>query len=200
MKVLALDAMGVLYPTADDVKNLLVPFIAEKNGSKDMLAIERLYHSASLGHISAYEFWEGVGLDAHYEDEYLQRHTLTDGLIAFLELIRQRDYRVWCLSNDLSEWSRKLRLRFGLERFFEGFVISADAGARKPDPAIYHNLIERLHEDPRNVTFVDDNHKNLDTASTLGFHTILFSPVNTNIPGSSYTIVRSFDDLAPLLP
>ena len=49
MKVLVLDAMGVIYSVRDDVKDLLCPFIAEKDGSKDTSKIERLYHSASLG-------------------------------------------------------------------------------------------------------------------------------------------------------
>ncbi len=34
IKILALDAMGVIYPTADDVKHLLIPFIEEKAAAK----------------------------------------------------------------------------------------------------------------------------------------------------------------------
>jgi hypothetical protein len=33
MKVLVLDAMGVIYPVGNDVPNLLCPFIAAKHGT-----------------------------------------------------------------------------------------------------------------------------------------------------------------------
>jgi len=72
LKVLVLDAMGVIYSARDDVKDLLCPFIAEKDGSKDTSKIGRLYLSASLGNISAFEFWKAVGVDPELEDEYLQ--------------------------------------------------------------------------------------------------------------------------------
>ena len=53
MKILVLDAMGVIYSVGDDVRDLLCPFIEEKGGTKDVPKIERLYHSASLGNMSA---------------------------------------------------------------------------------------------------------------------------------------------------
>jgi hypothetical protein len=34
MKVLVLDAMGVIYPVGNDVPNLLCPFIAAKHGDR----------------------------------------------------------------------------------------------------------------------------------------------------------------------
>jgi FMN phosphatase YigB (HAD superfamily) len=110
LKYLVLDAMGVIYSVGDDVKDLLCPFIEEKGGIRDVSRIESLYVSASLGSMSAFEFWEAVNLSPEVEDEYLRRHKLTDGLIGFLEEMKSRDYEVWCLSNDLSEWSRNCGL------------------------------------------------------------------------------------------
>jgi hypothetical protein len=112
MKIVALDAMGVIYPVGDggdDVKNLLIPFIKEKGGSEDTDTIERLYLQASLGKLAAFQFWQKVGLDPKLEDEYLKRFTLSPGLTEFLEAMNSHQTAVWCLSNDLSEWSRKLR-------------------------------------------------------------------------------------------
>jgi len=40
MKVLVLDAMGVIYPVGDDVRGLLYPFILEKRGVFDFAVIE----------------------------------------------------------------------------------------------------------------------------------------------------------------
>ncbi|MFC1982600.1 hypothetical protein ACFLV5_02290 [Chloroflexota bacterium] len=53
MKVIVLDAMGVIYSAGNNIRDLLCPFIAEKGGSKNNAKIEKIYHSASLGNMSA---------------------------------------------------------------------------------------------------------------------------------------------------
>ena len=195
LKAVVLDAMGVIYFVGDDVADLLCPFIAEKGGTSDITKIERLYHSATLGNMSAFEFWKSVGIEPGLEDEYLQRYKLTDGLIEFLEAMNSRDIEVWCLSNDISEWSRKLRARFGLERYFQGFVISSDVGARKPDHAIFEYLLGWLSVSPSDAVFVDDQPKNLNPAAQLGFGTILFAPCGANANEFGHDLVRDLSEL-----
>ena len=73
LRILVLDAMGVIYSVGNDDRDLLCPFVEEKGGTKDMSKIETLYHSTSLGNMSSAEFWEAVGLKPGLEDEYLQR-------------------------------------------------------------------------------------------------------------------------------
>ena len=194
-KVVILDAMGVMYSIGDDVKDLLCPFIAEKGGITDVDKITSLYMAASLGNMTTIEFWQSVAVAPNLEDEYLQRHKLTDGLIEFLEAINSRGGEVWGLSNDLSEWSRKLRDRFKLERYLRGFVISGDVGITKPDPKIFQYLIRRLDVNVGDIVFVDDNPKNLDSATKLGLKTILFNASAENLSHSGYESVRNFNEL-----
>ena len=194
-KVVILDAMGVMYSIGDDVKDLLCPFIAEKGGISDMDKITSLYMAASLGNMTAIEFWQSAGVAPNLEDEYLQRHKLTDGLIEFLEAINSSGVEVWCLSNDLSEWSKKLRDRFKLDRYLRGFVISGDVGLRKPDHSIFQYLIRQLNVNAGDAVFVDDNPKNLDSAAKLGLKTILFDASGENLSHSSYETVRNFNEL-----
>ena len=68
MKVLGLDAMGVIYMAGDDVAELFCPFIHENGGIADDGHIEALYHDASLGRVSAVQFWPEVRLDPNLED------------------------------------------------------------------------------------------------------------------------------------
>ena len=200
MKTLVLDAMGVIYSVGDDVQDLLYPFIIEKGGTTDFSIVEKYYHLASLGKMSALEFWKVVGIPPQLEDEYLQRLKLTDGLIDFLKKVKSRGLEIWCLSNDLSEWSEKLRIRFGLDKYLRGFVISGDVGIRKPDPMIYQNLLNRLNVKANNVIFVDDRPKNLEPASALGFNTILFSPTNNNeVLSRTYLKAATFNDVLAFL-
>jgi HAD superfamily hydrolase (TIGR01509 family) len=187
--------MGVIYAEADDGPNLLYPFIVENGGCRDIQEIIRLYSSASLGRMSSAEFWRAAGVDPALEDEYLLRHRLTEGLIEFLEEAQALGVALWCLSNDVSEWSRKLRARFGLERYFNGFVISGDAGFRKPDPAIYFCMLEKAGFRPSDAVFVDDRLRNIRAADMLGFSAILFNPAPQESQGHDYSIVRSFPEL-----
>src|SRR5262249_36091059 len=144
MKTLVLDAMGVIYSVGDDVTELLCPFVAEKGGSCDVERIHALYQTASLGEISAKEFWQAVSVPPELEDQYLARHRLTDGLLNLLQTLRLHEYPIWCLSNDVSEWSLKLRQRFGLSQFIRGFLISGDVGVRKPDKRIFERLLQEI--------------------------------------------------------
>jgi putative hydrolase of the HAD superfamily len=174
MKTLVLDAMGVIYSKGDDVGELLCPFIHENGGLADDRKIEAIYHDASLGHLSACKFWEQVEIDPALEDHYLLRNQLSEGVLDFLRRARPRFASIWCLSNDISEWSRKLRERFELTQYIDGFVISGDVGIRKPDAAIYERLLEQTRAQASDIIFVDDRIRNVDAAASLGFETILF--------------------------
>ena len=174
MKTLVLDAMGVIFAAGDDVVELLCPFVHEQGGIVDDGRTESLYNDASLGRLSARRFWEEVHVDPALEDNYLRRHRLSIGLREFLRDAKPRVDSIWCLSNDVSEWSVKLQALFDLHAHFKGFVISGDIGARKPDAAIYRELISQTGVPAESMVFVDDRPKNLDAAAALGFQTVQF--------------------------
>ena len=198
-KLVILDAMGVIYAEADDGPNLLYPFIVNKGGCSDVREVLRLYIAASLGKISSEEFWRSAGLNPALEDEYLEQHRLSDGLPEFLDAVASRGIELWCLSNDVSEWSRKLRERFALQRYFRGFVISGDVGAQKPDVSIYQMLLERAGYRPGESVFVDDRLRNIKAAASIGINPILFKPAPRELHGHSYPIARDFSELLKFL-
>ena len=112
-EVRMLDAMGVLYRAGDDVAELLVPFV-RNHGQAGLSAetIEREYVAASLGQIDTTTFWKGMGVDPALEDDYLAGHRLIDGTREALPRLQQRFSRIACLSNDVTDWSAKLRQRY----------------------------------------------------------------------------------------
>jgi putative hydrolase of the HAD superfamily len=167
--VLVLDAMGVIYESADDVAELLVPFISENGGISDVARIQREYIDASLGRIDTASFWKNVGVPPTLEDRYLERHRLTANLNEFLQTLPSGVESLWCLSNDVSDWSRKLRDHHGLAKHFDGFAISGDVGSRKPAPEIFNALLSRVKRPASKCVFVDDRTRNLDAAKLLGF-------------------------------
>lgn len=174
MSCLVLDAMGVIFKSADDVAELLIPFIAEKSGSFDEEVIQSAYLEASLGEISPDEFWERVDVPSALEDEFLTGHTLNPGITELLSEAKSKGISVWCLSNDVGRWSDKIRNNLGIEEFLRGSVISGDVGIRKPDKEIYEALIQSSGFKIEDILFVDDREKNVVAAQELGIETIMF--------------------------
>ncbi|MDE2808992.1 MAG: HAD-IA family hydrolase [Gemmatimonadota bacterium] len=197
-KILVLDAMGVIYQSCDDVEELLVPFIREKGSNIDKKTIEDLYTRASLGEFSSEKFWAKVGVDYNLEDEYLDRHQLSIGLSNFLCVFKNRAKApIYCLSNDVSEWSIKLRRKFQLDQYIERWFISGDLKIRKPSPGIYDVLIREANVKPTQMLFVDDREKNIAAANEFGIQTVLCKINNEdgyNDEGES-TAIYSFNEL-----
>jgi HAD superfamily hydrolase (TIGR01509 family) len=189
--------MGVIYESADDVAELLVPFVSECGGTSDVAAIQREYIAASLGKISAARFWRHIGVSPSLEDVYLARHRLRDGFDGFLRRLPSEIASLWCLSNDVSEWSRKLRNRNGLEQYFAGFLISGDVGFRKPSVEIFESLLSRVKKPPAECIFVDDRPSNLDAARQFGFRTILFG--HPSFSHAVHLSVANFSELASFI-
>ena len=176
MPCLVLDAMGVIFEAADDVGELLIPFIVENSPTCDEAFIQAAYLDVSLGSTSPDEFWNQVGVPANLEDEFLSRHALKAGVVELLVWCRDNKIPVWCLSNDVGRWSQKLRVRLNIEAYLQGSIISGDVGLRKPDRKIYVALIEASGFPVEQLLFVDDREANVLAARELGIESILHDP------------------------
>lgn len=176
-QTIVLDAMGVIFRAQDDVTELLVPFVRDHGCSIGATDLSELYERASLGHLDVDDFWRALGLDPNIEDEYLAGHDLNDGALDFLHTARGYGWDVWCLSNDVSRWSIKLRERFVLDNYFVGFVISGDIGFRKPSKQAYRCLIEQIGYVPD--LFVDDRARNVAAADSMGIRSVRFDSGTT---------------------
>ena len=190
IRILMLDAMGVTYKHGDDVKELLIPFIRGESGKVSEEVIKDNYAKASLGQTSSKEFWQSVGVDSKLEDEYLSRFKLNDNLMDFLCKAYDCFDEIICLSNDVSEWSKKLkREKFGLEKYITKWFISGDLKCRKPSPETYLKVIKKLGGiEPEEILFIDDNKNNTDAAERLGIKSLLLS-------GNNYEVGNSIDRL-----
>ena len=174
MECIILDAMGVMFNAADDVAELLIPFIQEQGGVLEASCIQEAYLAASLGQLSADGFWYQVGLDPSLEDTYLSRHSTVAGLMEFLSLAVEMEIPVWCLSNDVGRWSKKLRSGFKLDGHLHGALVSGDVGYRKPSSAIYALLAKESGFQPSQMVFFDDREKNVIAAENFGIRSVLF--------------------------
>ena len=191
-RVVVLDAMGVMYRAQDDVAELLVPFIQQRRPTVVADDVSARYIEASLGQLDPDAFWRAFGLEPSVEDDYLSQHRLTEGLLDFLILARDSNIEIWCLSNDVARWSRKLRERFALTDLFAGFIISSEIGHRKPSPQAYRCLLDRIGAVPQ--LFVDDQPRNVKAAQNLGIPSTCFGPAHTTTNS-----VSGFSELAQIV-
>ena len=59
-------------------------------------------------------------------------------------------------------------------RYFDGQIISGLVKQVKPDRAIYCTLLDTYDLKAEESLFIDDLRANIEAASVLGFHTVLF--------------------------
>jgi putative hydrolase of the HAD superfamily len=202
IKWLILDAMGVIFEVADDVSDLLIPFLRSKKNSTPFKIIYKSYIEASSGKITSYKFWNALGYTDEYpeiEKEFLENSYKIDPEFTQIAEKLQDNYKLAMLSNDLKEWSEFLRNKFNINKYFATTVISGEIGYRKPDKRIFEILLKKINSNPEECLFVDDKLENLNSASKLGIKTIRF--IRNDIKSKSCTEfeVNNFSELLKVL-
>jgi HAD superfamily hydrolase (TIGR01509 family) len=198
LQMVVLDAMGVIYTSGDDVADLLIPFVRKHGCQFSDADITSLYHQCSLGRYSSGALWQRLGLKGNpdeLDESYLHQHTLMPGLRSFLQTLRTWDMPIACLSNDVAEWSRRLRQKHALEGAIAPWIISGEVGIRKPDPGIYEYCLSMLQIPPQACLFLDDRLPNLEAARSLGFCTAWFQPGVSISNSSTHPLLTSFQEV-----
>lgn len=96
-----------------------------------------------------------------------------DGADAWLDSLRKQGYKVFLLSNYPRRMFELHTKRFHFLPYTNGRVVSYEYHVTKPNPEIYRILCDKYSLRPEESVFLDDRQANLDTASELGFTTIL---------------------------
>jgi len=104
-------------------------------------------------------FWGGDGMD--------------QALFDFIRSLRPR-FRTALLSNAWSGARQVMKERYNMLSAFDVSIFSAEIGLAKPDPAIYHYLLDRLAISPEKTVFIDDVKENVESAINVGMHGIVF--------------------------
>jgi FMN phosphatase YigB (HAD superfamily) len=116
----------------------------------------------------------------------------------FLQQASDNAVPVYVLANDVSEWSRKLRERLGLDGYMVSWWVSGDLGLRKPDRRLFRRFLTETALPPEECLFVDDRPANLRGARAEGIRVLLFRTEPGEEPWSGMH-VESFAELSLLL-
>ena len=97
-----------------------------------------------------------------------------DGTVAILEELLATGVRCYVLSNMEPETFPRRRERFQFIDRFHGHVISGLEGLVKPDPRIFHRLLQRFDLQPARTVFIDDSAVNVEAATAIGIRALRF--------------------------
>jgi putative hydrolase of the HAD superfamily len=109
-----------------------------------------------------------------FGERYMAAIDPNDELFAHYRTLHARGMRFAMLTNNVREWEPFWRAKLPIDEIFETVVDSAFVGVRKPDPAIYAIVLERLALPAEDCAFVDDLAVNVEAARELGFATVHF--------------------------
>lgn len=197
-RFIVFDAMGVIFMDGDDTSTLLVPYVQSIRPQARAKTIHDAYLQASLGALSPRGFWERVGCAQDYpqvERAYLDSRLRMDPDFWGTAARLRPQYGLALLSNDVGDWSRRLRRAHGLDGLLDCAVVSGDVGCRKPDGRIFHILLERLNAPARRCLLVDDRVRNLEAAAALGLRTLLFARRAQDTAGWTGASIEHFSQL-----
>lgn len=134
---------------------------------------QELYRRLELGEISQEDWNDGFGALLGIDPGNLMGRVLWDLLPAYDVLkvareARRAGVRTAVLSNSLGRQPFDPYGRYDLPRNFDVAVLSSDVGIRKPDPAIFTLVLERLGVPAGSCVFADDTEENLVPALRMG--------------------------------
>jgi putative hydrolase of the HAD superfamily len=109
-----------------------------------------------------------------FGERYMAALDPNDVLFAYYRELHESGVRLALLTNNVREWEPLWRSKLPVDEIFETVVDSAFVGLRKPDPAIYGIVLERLGLAAEACAFVDDIAVNVDAARSLGFAAVHF--------------------------
>ena len=161
--------------------------------------IREAYRLATLGRLTLDQLWEACGLAGEptwTHGPYTGQMTVSTGAADFVRSLLRRGIAVACVTNDVSEWSWRLRAWTGFDAVTP-WVISSDIGIRKPDPGVFE-MLRRVSEVPfANCLVIDSDRRTLDAARSLGMSTALFGTRTPGQPvaGTAHPAVGDFTDL-----
>ena len=192
MKAIVLDMYGVIVKqTGDD----FVPYVQQTFPDLSPEEIYTPWFKADIGELTSLEVWAAIGFQGDLEKiekDYLDTIELNDGFLEFINTVKDK-YKLAIISNDSSRWSKYLREKFDLNKYFDAISISGDLKMQKPDERIFRLTLEKLGLNAEDCYYVDDREGNLEAARKVGMKPILLNSRRVSYEGDS---VNDFSELA----
>lgn len=107
-----------------------------------------------------------------------QTQRLIVGSIELIQHIKNAGYSVYALTDNVHEIVSYLKSTYSFWPLFDGAIVSADIGMLKPQPEIYHSLLNKFELIASETVFIDDMLYNVEGAKSVGMHAIQFEDID----------------------
>lgn len=101
------------------------------------------------------------------------RGEISQTVVALLQHLKQRGWKLGLLSNMSAENLRQIRSETCLS-LFDATLFSAEIGCMKPEPEAFFKLAKALDVPIEELAFIDDSERSLSTAAEVGYTPLLF--------------------------
>lgn len=108
-------------------------------------------------------------VDDFLAEWFRSEHAPNAALVERVRALRAEGWAVYLATNQERHRVRYLLEEMGLGEIADGELSSATVGARKPDPAYFARVAERLGREPRDLVFWDDAPANVEAARQAGW-------------------------------
>ena len=107
--------------------------------------------------------------------------------VEIMKQLKRKGYTLYGLSNWSAETFPYARAKYDFFNLLDDMVISGAVGYVKPEPEIYHIMLEKIGRPAQECLFIDDSLANIQQAQKLGFQTVHFE--------SSEQLARTLQDM-----
>lgn len=94
--------------------------------------------------------------------------------VEIMKQLKRRGYPLYGLSNWSTETFPYARSKYDFFDLLDDMVISGAVGHVKPEPEIYHIMLEKIGRPAQECLFIDDSLPNIQQAQKIGFTTVHF--------------------------
>ena len=113
-------------------------------------------------------------INAYYEDWEETISGPISGTVEIMKQLKQAGYPLYGLSNWSAETFPYMRAKYEFFDLFDDMVISGAVGYVKPEPEIFHFMLEKIRRPANECLFIDDALANIQQAQKMGFATVHF--------------------------
>jgi 2-haloacid dehalogenase len=111
-----------------------------------------------------------------YDEDWEESITgLIPETVEILQKLKMAGYRLYGLTNWSAEKFSLIKEKYEAFNLFEDIVVSGEVSLVKPDPAIFHLLLQKIHRQPDECLLIDDSLENIEAAQKMGFVTHHFT-------------------------
>jgi glucose-1-phosphatase len=148
---------------------------------KEFRVAEYLYEK---GRIVPESFWKNFRdkLDVELTKEetqkiFLNSYILNSPMLYLAKMLREK-YILVLLTNSYEDMFDFIKLKYGLEEYFDYLFSSSDIKDKKPNKGIYRFVIKKLKINLGEAIFIDDKKINITGARETGLYGIKFEGID----------------------